>query len=51
MTVNLYYTKPYLNPVQGFGYLIPQGVPFEENPERALGVTSFKPADIYASTH
>ena len=24
--------------LQGFGYLIPQSVPFELNPERALGV-------------
>ncbi|PVI01767.1 Protoporphyrinogen oxidase [Periconia macrospinosa] len=39
MTVNLYYSTPNLNPVKGFGYLIPQGVPFEQNPERALGVT------------
>lgn len=38
MTVNLFFPKPYLVPVQGFGYLIPQNVPFEQNPERALGV-------------
>lgn len=38
MTVNLYYSTPNLNTVPGFGYLIPQGVPFENNPERALGV-------------
>ncbi|KAH8726405.1 hypothetical protein GQ44DRAFT_705590 [Phaeosphaeriaceae sp. PMI808] len=38
MTVNLYYTDPSLLPVQGFGYLIPQSVPFVQNPERALGV-------------
>jgi oxygen-dependent protoporphyrinogen oxidase len=38
MTVNLYYSNPSLLPVQGFGYLIPQSVPFEQNPERALGV-------------
>jgi oxygen-dependent protoporphyrinogen oxidase len=36
-TVNLFYTTPNLNPA-GFGYLIPQSVPFEQNPERALGV-------------
>lgn len=38
MTVNLYYDNPNLLPVDGFGYLIPQSVPFEQNPERALGV-------------
>jgi oxygen-dependent protoporphyrinogen oxidase len=38
MTVNLYYPNPNLLPVEGFGYLIPQSVPFEQNPERALGV-------------
>lgn len=39
MTVNLYYTNPHLNEENpGFGYLIPQSVPFEQNPERALGV-------------
>lgn len=38
MTVNLYYPDPSLIPYQGFGYLIPQSVPFEQNPERALGV-------------
>jgi oxygen-dependent protoporphyrinogen oxidase len=37
-TINLYYSTPNLHPYQGFGYLIPQSVPFEENPERALGV-------------
>jgi oxygen-dependent protoporphyrinogen oxidase len=38
MTVNLYYENPNLLPVEGFGYLIPQSIPFEQNPERALGV-------------
>jgi oxygen-dependent protoporphyrinogen oxidase len=38
MTVNLFFPNPTLLPVQGFGYLIPQSVPFEQNPERALGV-------------
>jgi oxygen-dependent protoporphyrinogen oxidase len=38
MTVNLFYPTKDLLPVQGFGYLIPQSVPFEQNPERALGV-------------
>ncbi|OCK83756.1 Protoporphyrinogen oxidase [Lepidopterella palustris CBS 459.81] len=38
MVVNLYFTNPKLLPVEGFGYLIPQSVPFAQNPERALGV-------------
>lgn len=44
MTVNLFYSKtqalpPGPGPDQlGFGYLIPRSVPFEQNPERALGV-------------
>lgn len=37
MTVNLYFRNPNLTP-NGFGYLIPQATPFENNPERALGV-------------
>ncbi|KAF1979562.1 Protoporphyrinogen oxidase [Bimuria novae-zelandiae CBS 107.79] len=38
MTVNLYFPTPNLIPQKGFGYLIPQSVAFEKNPERALGV-------------
>ena len=38
MTVNLFFANPTLLPVEGFGYLIPQSIPFEQNPERALGV-------------
>lgn len=38
MVINLYYDKPDLIPYRGFGYLIPQSVPLEQNPERALGV-------------
>lgn len=38
MVVNLYYRPPLSIPYKGFGYLIPQSVPFEQNPERALGV-------------
>jgi oxygen-dependent protoporphyrinogen oxidase len=40
MVVNLYYQNPDLIPRAnaGFGYLLPRSVPFEENPERALGV-------------
>ena len=36
--VNLFYSNPSVLPVTGFGYLIPQSVPFDQNPERALGV-------------
>jgi len=36
--VNLYYSNPILLPVSGFGYLIPQSIPFDQNPEFALGV-------------
>ncbi|CRG90748.1 protoporphyrinogen oxidase [Talaromyces islandicus] len=39
MVINLYYDQPNLVPHRGFGYLIPQSVPLEQNPERALGVT------------
>jgi oxygen-dependent protoporphyrinogen oxidase len=38
MVVNLYFRTPNLLPVEGFGYLIPRSIPFEQNPERALGV-------------
>lgn len=37
MTVNLWYPIDDLVP-KGIGYLIPASTPFEENPERALGV-------------
>ncbi|KAK4498067.1 hypothetical protein PRZ48_010723 [Zasmidium cellare] len=37
MSVNLYYRSPNLHD-PGFGYLIPRATPFENNPERALGV-------------
>lgn len=36
--VNLRYKDPNLLPVHGFGYLIPRTIPFEQNPEYALGV-------------
>ena len=36
--VSLYYPDPKLIPYTGFGYLIPQTVPFAQNPEHALGV-------------
>ncbi len=38
MVVNLFYTNPDLLPKHGFGYLIPRSIPFEQNPECALGV-------------
>ncbi|KAH8689548.1 putative nuclear polyadenylated RNA-binding protein Nab2 [Talaromyces proteolyticus] len=38
MVVNLYYNQPNLVRYRGFGYLIPQSIPLEQNPERALGV-------------
>ena len=38
MVVNLYFRSSTLLPVHGFGYLIPRSLPFEQNPERALGV-------------
>lgn len=37
MVVNLYYDNPVL-PIEGFGYLIPRSVPFDQNPECGLGV-------------
>lgn len=36
--VNLYYSNPHILPLSGFGYLIPKSVPFDQNPELALGV-------------
>lgn len=54
MVVNLFYTNPKLVPVEGFGYLIPQTIPFQQNPERALGVIfdsdSIKGQDIATGT-
>ncbi|RJE26468.1 Protoporphyrinogen oxidase [Aspergillus sclerotialis] len=38
MVVNLYYPEMNAVPYRGFGYLIPRSVPYEKNPERALGV-------------
>ncbi|KAJ5923622.1 hypothetical protein N7454_008867 [Penicillium verhagenii] len=38
MVVNLYYDNPNILPVNGFGYLIPRSVPYENNPECGLGV-------------
>lgn len=52
MTVNLYYSQPNMHP-PGFGYLIPLATPFEENPERALGVvfdTAYSPSEADTDT-
>ncbi|KAI1003586.1 hypothetical protein K3495_g4619 [Podosphaera aphanis] len=38
MVVNLYYHSTKILSVRGFGYLIPRSIPFEQNPECALGV-------------
>jgi oxygen-dependent protoporphyrinogen oxidase len=38
MVVNLYYSDPNILPERGFGYLIPRSIPYEQNPECALGV-------------
>ena len=38
MVVNLFFGDPDLLRVHGFGYLLPRSLPFEQNPERALGV-------------
>lgn len=38
MVVNLYYPDPNLLPVEGFGYLIPRSIPYDQNPECGLGV-------------
>ncbi|KAL8727781.1 MAG: hypothetical protein Q9166_005836 [cf. Caloplaca sp. 2 TL-2023] len=38
MVVSLYFSNPSVLPARGFGYLLPRSLPFEQNPERALGV-------------
>ena len=38
MVVNLYFPSTDVLPANGFGYLIPRAIPFEQNPECALGV-------------
>lgn len=38
MVVNLFYTNSSLLNVRGFGYLLPQSLPLDQNPELALGV-------------
>ncbi|MCJ1430695.1 oxygen-dependent protoporphyrinogen oxidase [Xylographa pallens] len=46
MVVNLYYSNPELLPIHGFGYLLPRSLPFDQNPERALGVVFDSDATI-----
>jgi len=50
MVVNLYFSNPNLLSVHGFGYLIPRSIPFEQNPERALGVVFDSDATIGQDT-
>ena len=50
MVVNLFSSNPLLLPVRGFGYLIPRSIPFEQNPERALGVIFDSDATIGQDT-
>ncbi|KAJ5745137.1 hypothetical protein N7520_010319 [Penicillium odoratum] len=38
MVVNLYYEDPNIIQNDGFGYLIPRSVPYDQNPECGLGV-------------
>ncbi|KAI9803767.1 MAG: hypothetical protein M1825_001647 [Sarcosagium campestre] len=47
MVVNLYYEQPKVHGREGFGYLIPRSVPFDQNPECALGVIFY--SDIIKS--
>ena len=46
MVVNLFFSNSQVLPVHGFGYLLPRSVPFEQNPERALGVVFDSDAGI-----
>lgn len=46
MVVNLFFSNPGILPVHGFGYLLPRSIPFEQNPERALGVVFDSDASI-----
>ena len=46
MVVNLFYLEPNLIQWPGFGYLIPRAVPFEKNPNLALGVVFDSHASI-----
>ena len=46
MVVNLFYSNPSVLPTKGFGYLLPRSLPFDQNPERALGVVFDSDASI-----
>lgn len=46
MVVNLYFSDPTILPARGFGYLLPRSLPFEQNPEYALGVVFDSDATI-----
>jgi oxygen-dependent protoporphyrinogen oxidase len=51
MVVNLYYPNPDLLPVEdGFGYLIPRSIPYEQNPECGLGVIFASSSSVGNST-
>ncbi|MCJ1357440.1 MAG: oxygen-dependent protoporphyrinogen oxidase [Icmadophila ericetorum] len=50
LVVNLFYSNPSLLSVRGFGYLLPRSIPFEQNPERALGVVFDSDATIGQDT-
>ena len=50
MVVNLFYEESDLLPERGFGYLIPRSIPFEQNPECALGVVFDSDATIGQDT-
>lgn len=50
MVVNLYYRDEDLLPERGFGYLIPRSIPFEQNPEFALGVVFDSDATVGQDT-
>ncbi|KAL9005920.1 MAG: hypothetical protein Q9188_001334 [Gyalolechia gomerana] len=46
MVVNLCFSNPSILPARGFGYLLPRSLPFEQNPEYALGVVFDSDATI-----
>lgn len=52
MVINLYYPNPDLLPVEeGFGYLIPRSIPYDQNPECGLGVIFASASSVGQSTH
>lgn len=50
MVVNLYYRDEDLLPERGFGYLIPRSIPYDQNPEFALGVVFDSDATVGQDT-